>query len=115
VVPDALVGLAGPYDVAALADAAMPLFGVYPEEDPAIWSEGNPMTWVAERPTVAVFVGHGEADQVVPLSFSLTFAVALERAGHPVHVERVPGADHDTIYHPDIVEGPLSTWIRSLS
>lgn len=115
VAPDALVGLAGPYDVAALAAAAMPLFGVYPEEDPALWSEGNPMTWVAERPTLPVFVGHGDADQVVPLSFSLTFAEALERAGHPVHVERVPGADHDTIYHPDAIEGPLSTWILSLS
>lgn len=112
---DALVGLAGTYEVTDLVEVAMPLFDVSPEEDPVIWREGNPMTWVAERPSLPVFIGHGDADELVPLSFSTTFADALKGAGHPVHVEIVPGADHHDIYAPEVIEDQLSAWIRSLS
>ena len=109
------MGLSGTYDVTSFADVARPLFGVSEQDDPELWREGNPLTWVDRRPSVPVFLGHGDADRLVPLSSSRTFADALEAAGHPVHLEIVPGADHHDLYAPQVIEGALSTWIRSLA
>jgi acetyl esterase/lipase len=87
----AFVGLSGLYDVGAVPDVAEPLFGVAVEDDPDRWRRGNAFTWVRERPSLPVFVGHGVHDELVPTWFTTSFAEALQEAGHQVHVEIFPG------------------------
>jgi acetyl esterase/lipase len=113
--PDALVGLAGPYDVSLVPDVAWALFGSPPGEDAAQWAEGNPFTWV-ESPTPArVYLAHGEDDRLVPPELTRTFAAALEDAGHRVDVDVIDGADHQNLYAPEVIGARLATWIASLS
>jgi acetyl esterase/lipase len=111
---DGLVGLAGPYDVAALPDVAQPLFGASASSDPAIWRAGNPLTWVRQRPELRVLLVHGTADTTVPPSFTASFARRLRGAGHRVTVELVPGADHGAIYRPEVVAARIIPWISGL-
>ncbi|HEX2705332.1 MAG TPA: alpha/beta hydrolase [Candidatus Lustribacter sp.] len=111
---DALVGLGGVYDVSELAEVAEPLFGVGPEDDPTAWRDGNPMTWVRQRPSLPVFLGYGDADPLAPAPFTRAFAGALQAGGHPVHVEVVAGADHPGMYDSAYVAEALRAWIAAL-
>jgi acetyl esterase/lipase len=114
VAADALIGVAGAYDVSADADVAEELFGVSISDDPDLWRHGNPLLQAglhSERPVLLV---HGDADRVVPLSFTTSFAEALRNGGHSVVVEVVAGVDHDTIYRPENIADLLVRWIRSL-
>jgi acetyl esterase/lipase len=111
---DALVGLAGVYDVTQVPEIAEELFGVPLAGAPDRWREGNPFTWVGRRPALEVFLGHGDADDLVPVSSSLRFAAALEQAGHRVRVEIVPGADHHAIYSADTIASRVLVWIDQL-
>jgi acetyl esterase/lipase len=111
---DAFVGLAGVYDVALVPDVAEPLFGAGPGEAPDLWREGNPLSWVDARPSLPVFLAHGDADELVPLSFTQRFADALRAGGHPVDVEVVPGAGHHDLYAADVVAASIARWIASL-
>jgi acetyl esterase/lipase len=111
---DALIGVAGAYDVSADADVAEELFGVSISDDPDLWRHGNPLLQAglhSERPVLLV---HGDADRVVPLSFTTSFAEALRNGGHSVVVEVVAGVDHDTIYRPENIADLLVRWIGSL-
>lgn len=109
--PDALIGLAGPYDVSQVPDMAQALFGTPPERAPGQWAAGNPVRRAALRPDVRVLLVHGDADSVVPTSFTADFAARLQEAGHPVSVEYVPGADHGSVYS-SAVAGPIITrWL----
>ena len=112
---DAFVGLAGLYDVFDVVDVATPLFGASPADDPEGWRDGDPTTWVSQRPELPVFLGHGEADQLVPEETTHAFAEALRTTGREVRVQIVSGAGHDEIYAPDVIAGALQTWIDSLS
>lgn len=107
---DAVVGMAGPYDVVRAANVAVNLFGVPEGQDPDLWREGNPYTWTGERPELPILLVHGDADSVVPLSFTSGMAEALEAAGHPVTVEVVPG-DHNDIFLPEAVADLLVAWV----
>jgi acetyl esterase/lipase len=109
---DGLVGLAGPYDVARFSSAAGPLFGTAPADDPDRWRRGNPMTWVAQRPELAVLLAHGDSDELVPISSTRSFAAALREAGHPVREETVPGADHSAIYSAEVIAPTVIDWVR---
>jgi acetyl esterase/lipase len=111
--PDALVGLAGPYDVAAFPEGAA-LFGTTAAKDPRRWAAGNPLTHAASRPEVPVLLLHGKADDVVPVSFTTQFAAALKAGGHRVTVELVAGADHSAIYRSDVAAPRLVAWIDRL-
>ncbi len=108
---DAVVGLAGPYDVAMAGAVAENLFAVSLSQDEDLWREGNPLTWAGERPEVPYLLVHGEDDDVVPMFFTDGFADALADGGHEVTVERVPGADHLTIFTPEVVGDLVADWI----
>ncbi len=114
---DGLVGLSGAYDIRAFADLASALFGATPAAAPAAWHDGDPATWVA-APTGAVplrvLLGHGDADQDVPLGMTQTFGAQLRQAGHPVRVVVVPGADHASIYQPAVIGPAIRDWVRTL-
>ncbi len=114
VLPDALIGLAGPYDVSQVPDMAQALFGTTPERDPGTWASGNPVRRAALRPDVPVLLLHGDDDAVVPTSFTADFAARLKGAGHPVTMELVPGATHGSVYS-SAVAGPIITrWLATL-
>lgn len=112
---DAVVGLAGPYDVATANVVAQNLFGMPLSEDGALWRDGNPFTWVDERLDLPFLLVHGEEDRDVALFFTTDLADALTEAGHEVTVEVVPGADHHDIYTPEVVADLLVTWIGGLA
>lgn len=114
VTPDGLVGLAGPYDVSAIPDLAHPFFGTDPEEDPETWRRGNPLRVSASMPQLPVLLVHGESDDVVPASFTREFALALESGGHQVATTMIPGADHVSIYTPEVVGEIVTEWVREL-
>lgn len=114
VVPDALIGMAGTYDVGIVPGIATRLFGVSPEADPALWESGNPVLRAGLRPEVPVLLIHGDADDLVPTSFTTEFAAALERGGHVVTVEIVTGADHHEIYSAGASGGLIADWTEQL-
>ena len=115
VAPDALVGMAGPYDVADLSWLAIALFGVPLEDDPGLWEDGDPMVQAANRAEVPALLLHGEDDVDVDVSSTASFATALEDGGHDVTLEVVPGADHSAIYRAEVAGDRLVEWITALT
>ena len=91
-IPDRLVGLAGPSDVARIGPLILPFFGVRPNENPEMWQAGNPLNQVANNPDLISLIMHGEDDGLVDLSFATDFAEALTGAGSEAVVEVVEGA-----------------------
>lgn len=114
VVPDALIGLSGPYDISKVPEAASALMGSDPADDPDAWAEANPVEQAALRPGVPVLLLHGSADDIVAVAFTTQFGEALRNAGHPTTVEVVPGADHRAIYRADVSSGPIAHWLSAL-
>ncbi len=112
---DALVGLAGPYDVRSFADGAEALFGTTPEEDPATWALADPLLLADRRPGLPVLLLHGDADEVVPVQATRDFAAAVEAGGHDTTVTIVPGADHETIYSADVAAQTVADWVDALA
>jgi len=112
---DALIGLAGVYDVTRLPALAFLLFGVAPDDDPELWEEGNPLLRAAMRPELPVLLLHGDADRVVPVSFTSDFALTLEQGGHNTAVTIIPGADHNEIYSPEASGDLIVDWIEGLT
>jgi acetyl esterase/lipase len=115
--PDGLIGLAGPYDVMSVQDLAYPLFGVRAAVDPAVWRAGNPMTWLGQRTgahPLPVLLAHGTAESTVSATFTQAFGAALREAGHPVRLDLVEGADHGSIYTPEVIAGAVISWIGTL-
>jgi acetyl esterase/lipase len=111
---DALIGLAGPYDVMSMQGVARHLFGASAADDPRAWRSGNPTTWVRNRPDLPALLAHGADDTLVSPMYTKVFAQRLEAAGHRVRVEIVPGADHATIYQADVIAQRVITWIEAL-
>jgi acetyl esterase/lipase len=112
-----LIGLSGTYEVTQLQDLAQPLFGVPAGAAPALWHDGDPMGWVKERtapPALPVLLAHGAADDLLSPTFTEVFAQALKDAGHPVQLEIVPGANHQSIYTPRVIANTVITWIGTL-
>jgi acetyl esterase/lipase len=114
VAPDALVGLAGPYDVRQAADLAEPLFGTAYGDDPRLWDAGNPVLRAGLRSEVAVLLLHGDADDVVPTSFTTDFARALRQAGHPTSVHILAGVDHRDVYSASTAGDVVADWVAAL-
>jgi dipeptidyl aminopeptidase/acylaminoacyl peptidase len=108
---DGVVGLAGPYDVVRTGGMAANLFGAGQDEDPQAWRDGNPLTWVEERPDVPFLLVHGEEDHVVPRFFSDDLGAALAGAGHRVDVVTYPGVDHLEVIEPDVVTDDVVRWV----
>lgn len=110
---DGVVGLAGPYDVAATGGLAQDLFGTAQAQDAERWREGNPLAQAAERPGLPFLLVHGDEDTVVPMSFTDAFADELVAGGHDVTVERLAGVDHADVYLPDVVGPLILEWVGS--
>lgn len=114
VVVDGLIGVSGIYDVFEVPDLAVGLFGVTGDENPSIWSEGNPVERAGERPDLPVLLLHGDADPLVPVAFTEEFADALRAGGHLVTVTVLPGADHHLAYRPETSGAIIADWVRRL-
>jgi len=112
VAPDALIGLAGPYDIRDFSDAAANLFA--DDADDATWDAANPVLLADQRPDVPVLLLHGDADEVVPTEFSTDFAAALRGGGHHVTVGILPGVDHGEVYWADVAAAPVVQWLSDL-
>jgi acetyl esterase/lipase len=108
---DAVVGLAGPYDVSATRGLAGNLFGVAEPEAVDLWAEGNPLLLAGGRADVPFLLVHGSEDGVVPEPFARAFEGTLAAAGHPVDLVVVEGADHGGVVLPDLVGDLLTRWV----
>lgn len=111
-----LVGLAGPYDVRAFADAAEPLLGATPVQAPSLWRRADPLLLAARAPaTLHVLLLHGGRDTTVPVEQSRLLARRLTAAGVPVDLQVLPDADHDSVYRPEVAGRPVVAWVRALA
>jgi len=108
VTPDAVVTLAGAFD---LRDIAEPLFGLPQQAGPDLWHQGDVVTWATERPSMPVLLLHGSADTLVPPHVTQDVAAALRAAGHPTYVEVLPDVDHTSIYRPKVILPVLLSWL----
>lgn len=112
VAADAVVGLAGPYDIREFSDAAANLFAA--DADDATWDEANPVLLAGRRPEVPALLLHGDVDELVPPQFSTDFAAALRAGGHPTTLSILPGVTHGSVYSPDTAATPVVEWLRGL-
>ena len=112
VAPDALVGLAGPYDLREFSDAAQNLFA--DDAPDATWDGANPVLLAGNRPQVPVLLLHGGSDELVPPTFSTDFAGALRASGHPVTLDVIPGVYHGEVYSAAVAATPVGTWLAGL-
>lgn len=113
--PDALVGLAGPYDIGRITQYSSELFAAGPDEDPDTWAAANPVLRTDLRADVPVLLLNGDSDAVVAPEFAEQFAEALEDAGNPTTLEVIPGADHFSIFAPYVVGEPIARWLLGLA
>ncbi len=98
--PDAFVGIAGPYDSDRFSPLLIPFFGGTPAEAADAWAAGNPFTYVDRRLDLPLHLLHGSTDGTVPVGMTEDFAAALEAAGHTVAVTIVEGAGHRDMVDP---------------
>jgi acetyl esterase/lipase len=98
--PDAFVGIAGPYDSDQFSPLLIPFFGGAPAEVPEAWAAGNPYTYVDRRPDLRMHLLQGTADRTVPQQSTLDFHEAVTGAGHEVQLTVVEGADHRGMVDP---------------
>jgi dipeptidyl aminopeptidase/acylaminoacyl peptidase len=59
-----------------------------------------------------VLLIHGEADGVVPVDFSESFATALAEGGVPVELAILPGVNHSGVTSPQVVGDLIVDWIE---
>ncbi|GGB96910.1 hypothetical protein GCM10010972_07080 [Cellulomonas carbonis] len=109
---DAVVGLAGPYDLVRAERFAYDLLPLPPDEDPAAWAAADPLRHAALRPELPVLLVHGADDRVVPPSSTLGLADALRAGGHDTAVEVLPGVDHLEVLDPSVVGDVVLAWLR---
>lgn len=112
VIPDRLVGLAGPYDIARLGPLIGPFFGVGPSDDPELWVKGNPLFQAGNNPDLSSLIMHGGEDGLVSFDFATDFSAALTEAGTEAVVEVVEGARHNDMHDPDVVGDLVVTWLE---
>ncbi len=111
---DALVGLAGPYDISQLGGLLTPMFGVPIDDDPELWATGNPFSWIPESPDIPTLLLHGDADRVAPIEFSEELAAALESAGREVTLETLGGRSHFDANSPRVVGDRIAAFVNGL-
>ncbi len=110
--PTRFVGLAGPYDVERVGGIVVAFFGVDQEIDPGLWASGNPMNLVTGDTDLEVLLIHGEADGLVPVDFSESFAANLEAGGLLVELVVLPGINHSGVTSPQVVGDLIVSWIE---
>lgn len=110
--PTRFVGLAGPYDVERVGGIVVAFFGVDQQTDPGLWASGNPMNLVDGDTDLEVLLIHGDADGVVPVDFSESFATSLEAGGVSVELAILPGVNHSRVTSPQVVGDLIVSWIE---
>lgn len=115
VAPDAVVGLAGPYDIRRFAEPAEALLGSPLRDGDARWAAANPLLLAHRNPDVPFLLLHGSADDVVDDAFTTDFAVALDEAGHPTTAAVLEGVDHQEVYWPSVAADPVLRWLATLT
>lgn len=110
--PARFIGLAGPYDTERVGGIVVAFFGVDQAADPALWASGNPMNLVDGVTDLEVLLLHGDADGVVPVDFSASFATGLEAAGVTVDLSILPGVNHSRVTSPQVVGDLIVEWIE---
>lgn len=98
--PDAFVGVAGPYDTDLLDPFMSIFFGTDRAVDPTPWKDGNPHTHVGENPELIVRLIQGQQDQLVPVGFATGFTDDLSEAGYDVELTIIPTGTHGTVVDP---------------
>ena len=111
---DALVGLAGPYDISQLGGLLNPMFGVPIDDDPELWASGNPFSWIQDSPDISTLLLHGDADLVAPIGFSEELAEALASAGRDVTFEVLAGRSHSDANSPRVVGDRIAAFLNGL-
>jgi acetyl esterase/lipase len=106
------IGLAGAYDVTRIALLST-LFGVRLEDDPELWASGNPRSYLDTAEPFPTLLVHGDADAVVPLSFSSDLEDEMVKAGWPVELLVVPGAGHSEMRDPAVVGTAIEAFVAS--
>lgn len=86
-------GISGPYD-SDLYPQLLLNFGASRDDDPELWSAGNPITYLADHDPLPSLLLHGGQDLVVAPVLSTWFAEDLAAAGHPVDTVVFPDLDH---------------------
>ncbi len=99
--PDAFVGIAGPYDSDLLDPLLLVFFGTDRAEDPAPWEDGNPYTHIGSNPDLKVRLIQGQLDLLVPAGFAVVFNDALRAAGYDVGLTLVEDGDHGSVVDPE--------------
>lgn len=110
--PDALVGLAGPYDVDRLGLLMLPFFGGGPNVEPEAWEAGNPMKLITGGTAFSSLIMFGDRDALVDPSFALDFHQALVDAGANSTLELVEGARHMDLRDPAVVGELIVVWLE---
>lgn len=110
--PTRFVGLAGPYDIERVGGIVEAFFGVDQQADPGLWASGNPMNLVDNETDLDVLLIHGDADGVVPIEFSESFATSLGEGGLSVDLAILPGVNHSRITSPQVVGDLIVDWIE---
>jgi acetyl esterase/lipase len=105
--PDAMVGLSGPYDPRRFRVPLSSFFGGPPESAADAWSAGNPFQLLGANPSLVVRLAWGEEDAVVPEFYGTSFQEALAAAGYDATFTVVPGADHGGIRNPRSEGAPV--------
>ena len=112
VAPDALIAIAGPYDITKSPQPPWHRFFGGPEErDPETWTEGNPMAYADRRPDLPALLIHGTADYTVPISHTEDFSAALYEGGHEVATDYSEGATHLTVIGADVAGPAIADWL----
>lgn len=100
--PGTVISLAGPLDMADTVLRGNPrarkAMGGPPQELAQRYSAVDPIENI--NPAISVVLLHGDRDDVVPLTMSLRYAAAVQRAGGVAEMTIVPGGDHVSIVRP---------------
>ena len=111
---DAWVGLAGSYDTDTYAFLLQPFFGVPYADDPELWAQGRPHTYVASAPDgLAMLFVHGDADELVPVAMSEDLYLAADRAGTDARLTVLPGVGHSEVNAPRVVAELITEWLSA--
>ncbi|MBI1355919.1 MAG: alpha/beta hydrolase fold domain-containing protein [Acidobacteria bacterium] len=97
----AVAAFNGVFDVTALAEAIpghveryfVPLFGATPEQNPSVYREASPATYVGKS-TPPFLLLHGTADTTVPYEQAVAFEKLMKADGCDVELFTAEGAGH---------------------
>lgn len=70
------------------------------------------MAYADQRPDVPALLVHGAADDMIPVTFTESFATALSDGAHQVATDYPERADHFSVLDPDVAEPIIADWLE---